>query len=795
MELRPCRAIATLMLFASAAHASDWCVQDQPSFAGALVLAKVTPGTNRILLGTNKTFLVHGTVLDAAEYDVRGALTIEGGYNADCSTVATRDAASSVIDGTSVVSADIRVKIQDDFTLSRLTVANLDALLGIQNSVGFDDGIGVPGMRILVTHARFLDGAGVSLILSDVDDTSIRVEDSVFARMQVGAPALNVAGDHMHAVVTGSTFTANQRNGLRTYASDDALISAYDNIFHGNDQAGGGYYDLLADFGTSILARSNIVGSFGGTYSIGSGDNLSVNPLFVSATDYNLQLASPARESGTPAVPGGLSAYDVEGGARVVGVVDRGAYEANTSGAPILTVTNTNNSGAGSLRAAITEANADADFTIIGFNIGGACPRTIALTSALPAITHGTSIRGYTQAGASANTETFGDDATLCVELTKASGNTVANGLVFAPSANDVSLDVSGLAIGDFDNAGILVDPTGSGAAYDIWGNFIGLGADGTTLRANTAYGIDVGGDAAGNIGGDDDDRRNLVAGSLFGIHVDAGKSAYVGNNFVGTTRTGDSARPNSVGVSLESSHHQVRYNLVSGNGGFGVDDDGDYNAIVGNRIGLKRSLVCGLGSCDLGNGSDGILVRGSHNFVASNTIAYNGEDGIAVTGDGHLGNTLGHNAIYANDDLGIDLGSSGVDPINNDTTSATAPNRGLNRPAPTSAGGGHRSGLVTGTLASTNNTYLIEFFASDVPDASGYGEGRSWIGSTTVQITNSGLGNGSVAFTAPIAATSDLDGQTITATARDLGGNTSEFSAQVAYAFVDVIFADGYDP
>lgn len=790
MDFKPWLALAAIMLATSTVRANDWCVQDQPAFAGALVLAKVTPGTNRILLGANKTFQIGGTALDSGDYEVRGALTIEGGYNGDCSATSTRDAASSVLDGSTLQTTSIFVVTQNDFTLSRLTMANLDGYLNVVNP----NGDGAPGMRLQLTHMRFLDGVSVSLYIDGVDDASIRVEDSVFARMSDDdLAALYLWSNSANIVVAGSTFTRNLGGGLEAVAEDGASASAFNNIFYGNDLGFSGQYDLSVS--GSILGRNNIVGSFAGNYFPGSGGNLAANPLFVSTTDFNLQLASPARESGTPSVPGGLSAYDVEGSARVVGIVDRGAYEANTSGSPILTVTNTNDAGAGSLRAAITEANADPDVTIIGFNIGGACPRTIALTSALPAITRSTSIRGYTQAGASANTEAFGDDATLCVELTKVGGNAVANGLVFAPAADDVSFDVSGLAIGGFDNAGILVDPTGNGAGYDLWGNFIGLAADGTTLRANTLYGIDVRGDAAGNIGGDDDEHRNLVAGSLFGIHADANQGASIHDNFIGTTRSGDVARPNSVGLSLESAHHQVRYNLVSGNSGFGIDADADFNSIVGNRIGLKRGLLCGFSSCDLGNGSHGVLVRGSHNFVGSNTIAYNGEAGIAVTGDGHLGNTLSRNSVYANDALGIDLGTTGVDPINNDATTASGPNRGINRPAPTSAGGGHRSGVVTGTLASTNNTYLIEFFASDTADASGYGEGRTWIGSTTVQITNSGLNNGSAAFTASIASTSDLDDQFITATARDLAGNTSEFSAEVAYAFSDLIFADGFDP
>ena len=53
----------------------------------------------------------------------------------------------------------------------------------------------------------------------------------------------------------------------------------------------------------------------------------------------------------------------------------------------VYTVTNTSNTGAGSLRQAITDANAHAGADTINFNIAGTGVHTITPTSALPAIT------------------------------------------------------------------------------------------------------------------------------------------------------------------------------------------------------------------------------------------------------------------------------------------------------------------------------------------------------------------------------------------------------------------------
>src|SRR5438477_8838596 len=51
--------------------------------------------------------------------------------------------------------------------------------------------------------------------------------------------------------------------------------------------------------------------------------------------------------------------------------------------ANLLTVTNTADSGAGSLRQAITDANADPAADIISFNISGSGAQTITLSTAL----------------------------------------------------------------------------------------------------------------------------------------------------------------------------------------------------------------------------------------------------------------------------------------------------------------------------------------------------------------------------------------------------------------------------
>src|SRR5205085_4443276 len=93
---------------------------------------------------------------------------------------------------------------------------------------------------------------------------------------------------------------------------------------------------------------------------------------------------------------------------------------------------------------------------------------------------------------------------------------------------------------------------------------------------------------------------------------------------------------------------------------------------------------------------------------------------------------------------------------------------------------------IVKGTINSTPDTHLtIEFFANSSCDPSGYGEGQTYIGTTTVMTDASG----DATFT--FHPTTLSSGQVVTATATDDNGNTSEFSqcSGGAGATGDIVF------
>src|SRR5262245_24124132 len=86
--------------------------------------------------------------------------------------------------------------------------------------------------------------------------------------------------------------------------------------------------------------------------------------------------------------------------------------------AATFTVTNTDDSGPGSLRQAIDDVNAAPGADTIVFAIAGAGVHTITPQSLLPIINEAVTIDGYTQPGSSPNTNaTGGLNSVLQIEI------------------------------------------------------------------------------------------------------------------------------------------------------------------------------------------------------------------------------------------------------------------------------------------------------------------------------------------------------------------------------------------
>ncbi|MGN6546252.1 MAG: DUF4347 domain-containing protein, partial [Aureliella sp.] len=399
------------------------------------------------------------------------------------------------------------------------------------------------------------------------------------------------------------------------------------------------------------------------------------------------------------------------------------------------TVTNTNDSGAGSLRQAIIDANANGGADTITFNIAGTGTHTISLASALPMITDAVTIDATTDDSYSAN----GSKPAIILD----GNDLVASGLELSSTADGST--VRGLVIRDFGNYGVRID---SGSDNNIVaGNYIGnLTSSGTASAtdANNA-GVYVAG-SNNQIGGSTAADRNVISGNTtVGVSV-AGSGNIVSGNYIGVASDGSTAL---------------------GNSGDGINVSGSSNRIGG--------VVAGQG----------------------NILANNGDDGVEITSAGS-NNSILANTIYNNGSLGIDLAPNDSSPTINDSGDGDTGANGLqNFPVLKTAVSSGGTTTITGAINTVaNTTYRIELFSNAYgqADAGGYGEARNYIG--TAYVTTDASGNAT--FSSVLSGVTLDVGATVTATATvDLGsgnyGSTSEFAGNIVANYSNLVISGTY--
>jgi parallel beta-helix repeat protein len=434
-------------------------------------------------------------------------------------------------------------------------------------------------------------------------------------------------------------------------------------------------------------------------------------------------------------------------------------------------VTNTNDSGAGSLRQAMLDANATGGSDSIVFSISGDGVHTITPLSALPPIAEAVDINGYTQSGASANSNPFGSpiNAVLQIELA---------GTYSALTVNAGPTSIRGLIIHD---GGDLIQIAASNVV--VAGNFLGTNYSGTaSLAAITGFGIrQLTSSSNITIGGPSAADRNLISGNGEGqIIMNANNpvtNILIEGNYIGPDVTGTmSLAPTSLSQGIVNTRDAtIAGNLISGNpnGGTYV---GTNVLLQGNLIGTQRDGVSPLPNGNYG----GVWVNGQNALIGGdaagqpNVIAFNTGYGVVMLFNSNVkNNRIVSNSIHGNSLLGISLSDSGTPLPNDDDSLFTASaNLGQNYPA-INAVVGSGSASVSGTLNSMPSTqFVIEIFSNVACDASGFGEGRTSIGSVNVMTDDGGSASfGPLVFAVPPGES------VITATATRADGNTSEFS------------------
>ena len=314
------------------------------------------------------------------------------------------------------------------------------------------------------------------------------------------------------------------------------------------------------------------------------------------------------------------------------------------------TVTNTTDSGAGSLRQAITDANALVGADAIDFNIPGSGVHTISPTSALPEITSPVTIDGYTQPGTVQNAMAAGFDGVLLIELDGANAGLGVSALTITAGNSTVS----GLVINRFSGVGINLNS----ASNLVAGNLIGTNAAGTAASGNDSQGIRIDSGSSNLVGGITPEARNVISGNNEGMEIrGVCDSNMVQGNFIGTNAAGTAAVGNiSNGVRITNGPTKTTVggttaaarNVISGNGEDGVNIEAPTsgNVVQGNFIGTDVT-----GTLDLGNASNGVRITAQDNTIggttaaARNVISGNDENGLGIN-SGASGNLVQGNFI-----------------------------------------------------------------------------------------------------------------------------------------------------
>ena len=453
------------------------------------------------------------------------------------------------------------------------------------------------------------------------------------------------------------------------------------------------------------------------------------------------------------------------------------------------TIVNVNNTGQGSLRQFITNANAlggDGSLAQAGNRIDLVTGSSIALasgeessifmitdgnahaglragltsqltagralvgiTTLLPALSTTMSIEGGTQTYNIGNTN----------NVTLGAGGTVGTAATSLPQINGPEVE---LRDGPLGNTGLALgfDVADTAAASNVIIRGMAIGGFGGTSDSNTNANIlfrnaAANGRVEGNVIG-----TTALAFSSPGyatpagdnIRVDGAETGIILNNLIGFSDgngigtdassssgwliQGNEVRGNSAagvgnaGIELADFRTgTVQYNLITANLGGGLvieDETGDSNTITGNTI------------TNNGTGATtrpGILIQDADNATISYNIVFGSGDAGIVMEQGATGNRITQNSTYSNGGLGIDLSNTngatqgdGVT-INDSVDGDTGGNDRLNLPVIETATCAFAGAMTVTGWARPGS--IIEFFVRD-NDATSFGEGMTYLTTAT---------------------------------------------------------------
>lgn len=630
---------------------------------GPLDKATISTGTIDLLtsVSVKQLVLTGGTLTGSTgEISVLGSFTWSGGNHAN-GTLRLVEGSTAIIGGAAMLfwnngTLENRGSLtvngsglnfnQGTFVNSTDGIITLQA--GVDDSNGsatatsfFNDGkllkqgtgaFGVTGMNIS-NIGTIRSQAGV-FVVGGITQTSGLTElagggFSTVDPIQINAGVLAGEGDITGAVVNSGTIYVGGKEvaGTLSISGDFTQFGGGKVIVDLGGLTAGSQYDQLTVTGLAALSGT-LEQKLLGTFVVRVGDDFTVltgGP--VDGTFINV----------VGVIPASYSLADVK-------------LEANG-----IVVTNTNDSGTGSLREAITLANANFGLDFISFAISAGGVQTITPLTALPDITDDIVIDGYTQIGAQVNTLAVGSNAALRIELSGASVTGAQHGLnVSAGTAT-----ISGLIINRWGGYGVAVGIFGGGS--NVLGNWIGPDSTGNAAPAQNQGGVLVEASSV-TIGSAAARDRNVISGNPNqGINVLDGSASgtTIRGNYIGTNPAGNGMLGNSnTGITTVGPNTVIggdqpgQGNVISATQGLGIFVSGGTavgTVVYGNFIGTDAT-----GMQDFGNTLDGIRISAAPNiFIGSsapgarNIIAGNGGAGINIISA--LATTIHGNFIGSN--------------------------------------------------------------------------------------------------------------------------------------------------
>jgi hypothetical protein len=640
-------------------------------------------------------------------------------------------------------------------------------LMGSKNTIG---GV-LPSDRNVISGNGSAARAGTGVWIESEVTNSNRVWNNYIGPTKNGLTVLN--GVQEDGVWIDNSFL-NKIGGADT---------SLRNVISGN-----GDLQTLAGWGVKISGNDNLTnknlvqGNYFGTDANGVAaiGNLSGGVILEGAADNTIggSLGFPPTASGTP--PGNVISGNIGPGVEIDAVMGRESGSNNVQGNLIGTDKNgvlalpnwigvrigagsdANSIGGGGDKGNTISGNAKDGIdvssdsnNITDNNIGMNVNRTAPLKNGGKGINDNGKLNQILR-----NTVAFNGDTGIF----ETGGSTaIVSNAIFANESDGIAL--TGPAVtgcGVFSNY-IGTDANGDSLGNRLNGVYVANGAFNNWI-GNDVFSITPGQPPTQPRGVSDRGNGNTIAFNLAdGVRVDGATVTYIEDNVINQNQSDGVAVYASTITSTGLPNQSIDTNDITSNGLHGVVlDNTNFNLLDNNYIATNSAA-----GVRLDNGASNNLIGGETN--PPNIITGNDRGVVVASG---IQNPILANSIYGNG-LGIDLNDDGVSENDYQDPDAGA-NLTQNYPVLISATPVSANSInLIGTLNSTpNSSFLIELFYNDAPQR----EGRSLLASIVVTTDQ----NGDAPFYLVIAF--GYQSGYFTTTATDMNGNTSEFSAPIAF-------------